>query len=188
MLLWIGASLLALRLARLVLARNGRFVSFITNPLGGRLSSLVGASISRQRGRVGVGLTILALAVAFASSIALSNATYQTQASVDAELSNGADVTISGVQGYDAGTTIPTIAAIPGVASAQPMQHRFAYVGNDLQDLYGVDPVALGSAARIVDAFFVGGTAREVMGRLASTPNGVLVPAGDRDRLSTPTR
>ena len=33
LLLWLGASLLALRLTRLVLARNGRMISFITNPL-----------------------------------------------------------------------------------------------------------------------------------------------------------
>ena len=175
LLLWLGASLLALRLTRLVLARNGRMISFITNPLSGRLSSLVGASISRQRGRIAVGLTILALAIAFASSTAIFNATYQTQANVDAELSNGADVTITGVQGYDGAAVIPQIATLPGVAAVQPMQHRFAYVGNDLQDLYGVDPASLGSATRIVDAFFVGGSAHEVMTRLANTPDGVLV-------------
>ena len=26
------------------------------------------------------------------------------------------------------------------------MQHRFAYVGNDLQDLYGIDPATIGRA------------------------------------------
>jgi putative ABC transport system permease protein len=37
--------------------------------------------------------------------------------------------------------------------AAQRMQHRFAYVGTDLQDLYGIDPAHIGSATRMSDAY-----------------------------------
>ena len=35
--------------------------------------------------------------------------------------------------------------ALPGVRSVEPLQHRFAYVGADLQDLYGVRPHTIGA-------------------------------------------
>jgi putative ABC transport system permease protein len=55
------------------------------------------------------------------------------------------------------------------------MLHRFAYVGNDLQDLYGVNPATIGSVTNMSDAFFGSGTAKDVLATLASKPNGVLV-------------
>jgi putative ABC transport system permease protein len=55
------------------------------------------------------------------------------------------------------------------------MQHRFAYVGNDLQDLYGIDPTRIGQATPMSDAFFQGGRATQVLAKLAATPDGVLV-------------
>jgi putative ABC transport system permease protein len=39
------------------------------------------------------------------------------------------------------------------------MQHRFAYVGNDLQDLYGIDPQHTGEATNMSNAFFENGNA-----------------------------
>jgi putative ABC transport system permease protein len=57
------------------------------------------------------------------------------------------------------------------------MQHRFAYVGADLQDLYGVRPQTIVSAGRLQDAWFQGGSAKALMQSLASRPDGVLVAA-----------
>ena len=62
------------------------------------MARLVGASLSRQRGRLATGLALVALAIAFAVSTAIFNATYEAQSLVDAELTNGADVTVSGGQ------------------------------------------------------------------------------------------
>ena len=42
--------------------------------------------------------------------------------------------------------------------SVEPLQHRFAYVGADLQDLYGVRPRTIGAAGELQDAWFPGGT------------------------------
>ena len=55
------------------------------------------------------------------------------------------------------------------------MKHRLAYVGNDLQDIYGIDPLTIGRATPMSNAYFQGGTAAEVLARLASTPDGIIV-------------
>jgi putative ABC transport system permease protein len=64
---------------------------------------------------------------------------------------------------------------LPGVKAAQPMQHRYAYVGNDLQDLYGIDPLHIGEATRLADAYFQGASAESSLELLAKTPDGILV-------------
>jgi putative ABC transport system permease protein len=144
-------------------------------PIGGRLAGLVGASLGRQWSRVATGLALVVLAVAFAGSTAIFNSTYRAQARVDAELTNGADVTVTGTAGANLAGHVDAIAQLPGVQAVEPMQHRFAYVGTDLQDLYGVDPTTLTRAARLVDAYFVGATAKDALARLAATPDGVRV-------------
>src|SRR4029079_3020955 len=95
----------------------------------------------------------------FAVSTAIFNTTYQAQSRVDAELTNGSDVTVTGSSAVPAGQVMARLATIPGVIAAVPMQHRFAYVGTDLQDLYGIDPGAIGRAATMSNAFFGNGDA-----------------------------
>ena len=83
---------------------------------------------------------LIALTTCFAATTAAFNATYQQQAEADARLSNGADVVLgaSGAGGLPASLR-DSVAKTPGVASTEPLQHRYAYVGRDLQDVYGVD-------------------------------------------------
>lgn len=69
------------------------------------------------------------------------------------------------------------IVRTPGVASVEPLQHRFAYVGADLQDLYGVRPATVASVTALQDACFQGGTARQLLATLASRPDAILVSA-----------
>lgn len=175
LLLWIGASLLTMRLIRLLMAHDARAVLAPLRISSGRLAPLVGASLGQQRGRLAVGLVMVTLAVAFATSTAVFNATYEQQSLVDAELTNGADVTVSGGPSIDLSSRIQAIAALPGVVAVEPMQHSLAYVGADLQDLYGINPQSLTRAAQLSDAYFVGARADDAMKLLASTENGVLV-------------
>jgi putative ABC transport system permease protein len=63
------------------------------------------------------------------------------------------------------------------VRAVQPLQHRYAYVGADLQDLYGIDTNSLTSATSLQDAYFQGGSADQLLSRLASRPDGILVSA-----------
>jgi putative ABC transport system permease protein len=138
---------------------------------------LVGASLSRQRLLLAAGMGLIAIAIAFAVSTAIFNSTYAAQARVDAELTNGADVAVTGTAGSNLGARLAEIERLPGVAAAEPMQHRFAYVGTDLQDLYGVRADMLMRAARLSDAFFANGDAKGSMAALAGTRDGVLVSA-----------
>ena len=90
-------------------------------------------------------------------------------------MTNGADVTVTGTATAPAGQALDRLAALPGVAAAVPLQHRFAYVGTDLQDLYGIDPATIGRAATMSNAYFGNGDAAATLAALQSTPDGVLV-------------
>ncbi|MCY0856372.1 ABC transporter permease [Cupriavidus sp. D39] len=144
-------------------------------PLAGSLAGIVAAALCRQRRRMTQGIALVALAFAFATSTAVFNTTYNAQARIDAELTNGADVTVTGTSQTPASTRLQKLAALPGVRAAQAMQHRFAYVGMDLQDLYGIDAARIGEATRMSNAFFEGGNAKGTLDLLARTPDGILV-------------
>jgi putative ABC transport system permease protein len=107
------------------------------------------------------------------------NSTYQQQAEADARLTNGADVTVVESPGVRVGPAAGSarLRAVAGVRSVEPLQHRFAYVGADLQDLYGVRPASITSQGKLQDGWFAGGSASSLMGRLARQPDGVLVSA-----------
>lgn len=174
-LFWIGSALLIIRIVSVTIASNGILLRGMIMPFSGRLAPIVAASLSRQTRRITLGIAMTALAVSFASSTAIFNTTYNAQTRVDAELTNGSDVTIFGTTANPAGPHLSALRALPGAVAVEPMQHRFAYVGADLQDLFGVDPKTLSRATSLSDAYFRGGTATQIMARLASTPDGVLV-------------
>jgi putative ABC transport system permease protein len=177
-LFWIGSGLLAWRLTNLLLGPGRRVVAILLRPLAGRLSQTAAATLSRQRRPIARAVVLVTLAVSFAASTATFNATYRQQAEVDARLTNGADVTVT----EPPGSTIPASAAtnlatVPGVRTVEPLLHRFAYVGADLQDLYGVRPDTITRATSLQDAYFAGGTATQLIGRLARRPDAILVSA-----------
>ena len=173
--LWIGAGLLAMRLTRIGLDRGRRKLAAVLKPAVGDLSATIAASLARQRDRIARNMALVAVAFAFATSTAVFNATWQAQARVDAELTNGADVTVTGAPDQPASPVLQRLKALPGVRAAQPMMHRFAYVGSDLQDLYGIDPAAIGEATAMSDAWFATATAAEALDLLRRTRDGVLV-------------
>lgn len=175
---WIGGGLLAYRLADLVLGRGRGAVAAGLRPLAANLSPMVAATMSRQRRLLARALTLVALTAAFAASTSVFNSTYAQQAEVDARLTNGADVTVTESPGAKIGPAATRkLAAVPGVASVEPLQHRFAYVGADLQDLYGVRPSTIEQAGQLQNAWFAGGSAHDLMSRLAAQPDSILVSA-----------
>lgn len=173
--LWLGVGLLTMRLWGGILGGGRRLVAAGLRPLSGRLSGVVAASLSRQRSLVVRGLVLVALAFSFATSTAVFNTTYNAQSRVDAELTNGADVTVTGTTASPPNSKLAQLSALPGVAGITAMQHRFAYVGNDLQDLYGIDPAHISEATNMSNAFFAGGDAQATLKALAARPDGVLV-------------
>lgn len=174
-LFWVGSGLFIMRLAFTTVAANGPILKGLVSPFAGRLSETAAASLSRQARRLTLGIAMTALAVSFATSTAIFNTTYNAQARVDAELTNGSDVTVFGTIANPAGTHLEDLKKLPGVIAAEPMQHRFAYVGSDLQDIYGINPNTIGSATSLADAYFTGGKVSAVLSSLSNTPNGVLV-------------
>lgn len=177
-LLWVGAGLLAYRLTNLLLVRGRGAVRLLAQPFAGRLNGTVAASMVRQRRVLAGALALIALTVVFAGSTAVFNSTYRQQANVDARLTNGADVTVTEPPGAQASPgRAAAFARIPGVRSAEPIQHRFAYVGADLQDLYGIRPSTIVAATKLQDAYFQDGNARQLMGALAARPDSIIVSA-----------
>ncbi|NRI69153.1 FtsX-like permease family protein [Rhodococcus sp. MS16] len=177
-LLWAGAALLIWRLSALMLGRGHRIIGAVLRPYAGSLSQTVANSVSRQRHPLARGIVLLALALAFAFSTATFNATYRTQAEADAQLTNGADVTVTESPGNPVPPTAATaLSTVPGVRAVEPIQHRFAYIGADLQDLYGVNPSSITTVTTVRDSYFRGGTAAALMDKLRSQPDSILVSA-----------
>ncbi|HEY8297412.1 MAG TPA: ABC transporter permease [Candidatus Baltobacteraceae bacterium] len=173
--LWIGAGLLTVRVWRSIVTRGRPGVAAALRGIAGRLSGVVAASLDRQHGAVTRAILLVGLAFAFGVSTAVFNATYNAQSRVDAQLTNGADVTVSGLTSAPPSAKLAQLRAIQGVTAAAPMQHRYAYVGSDLQDLYGIDPHTIGSVTPMSDAYFGNNNARQTLADLAAHPNGILV-------------
>ncbi|MGW2855435.1 ABC transporter permease, partial [Streptomyces sp. NPDC001215] len=176
-LLWIGAALLLWRLMLLVLAHGRPALARLARPLTANLSGTTAAVLARRRRPLARSVVLLALAVSFAVSTAVFNATYQQQAEVDARLTNGADVTVTEPPGAHVPPSAANTLKVSGVRHVEPLQHRFAYVGSDLQDLYGVRPGTIARATSLQDAYFSGGTAGQLMRRLTERPDNLLVSA-----------
>src|SRR5260370_28927825 len=124
--------------------------------------------MSRQRRLLSRGLLIMALTASFAVSTAIFNQTYAAQSRVDAQLTNGSDVTATTTAAAGLPPSIFTAAKhIPGVVAVQPMMHRFAYVGNDLQDMFGINPHTIQHGTTISHPLFAPRNARAVPAALA---------------------
>ena len=175
LLLWLGAALFAVRLWRLALLRGRGALTALLGGLAGPLAPLVVASLARQHRLVTRATLLAGLAFAFGVSTGVFNATYAAQSRVDAQLTNGADVTVTGGSDAPPSARLATLRRLPGVTAAAAMQHRYAFVGNDLQDLYGIDPRTVGAATPMSNAFFGNGNAAATLAELARTPDGVLV-------------
>ncbi len=173
---WLGLGLLTLRLTDLFLTRGGGLVRRLLRPAAGPLAGTVAASMVRGRRPLGWAVMLVAVTVAFAGSTAVFNATYKHPAEVDAVLTNGAPVQVAEspgvVVGPDGAKRLSTVA---GVSSIEPLQHRYAYVGADLQDLFGVRTSTIVDAGRLQDNYFQGGTAAQLVAQLARQPDALLV-------------
>ena len=177
-LLWLGAAALLWRLTTLALKHGRGPLGRLLRPLAGRLAQPGAASLTRQRRPLARAIVLLALALSFAASTAVFNSTYEQQAEADAQLTNGADVTVTEPPAAQVTPAAATqLQNVAGVRHLEPVQHRFAYVGTDLQDLYGIRPDSIRQVTALQDAYFQGGTAAELMATLAHQPDAILVSA-----------
>ena len=190
-LLWIGATLLLVRLRGRALAWLAKRAS-TRQP--GSMRSLLMASAGRRGAAINRGLVVVGLLLAFGVSLGIFSATYNQQAQVDAQLTLGADVTASSPPGVAASKDLAAkVAAVPGVAATTPVDHSYAYVGPDLQDTYGINPSSFTNATSLRDSYFVGrrrqpeheqaGSDQGRDPRLQGDDHRLLAEAGDLLRL-----
>ncbi|WP_027417091.1 ABC transporter permease [Aneurinibacillus terranovensis] len=175
--LWLGGTLLFMRLLSIALDKGKNILSKIFRPVAHNLSHVVSSSFSRQRKLLVRGIILVSLSFSFATSTAVFNTSYNAQGLVDAQLTNGADVTVSGSTAANPASKLQELSKLNGVVDIQPMQHRFAYVGNDLQDLFGIDAQHIGQATHISNAYFENGDARASLSKLSQQKDGIFVSA-----------
>jgi putative ABC transport system permease protein len=172
-LLWIGAALVVVRL-------RGRLIAWTAaRSVGGRARTPTGfllASAGRRGAALNRGLLILGLLLAFGVNLGIFVATYDQQARVDAQLTLGADVVATAPPGVVTGhALVRKVAGIPDVAGVSAVDHSYAYVGPDLQDTFGVDPATLTRGTSLRNSYFLGGSATQMLDRLRTTRDGILV-------------
>ena len=173
-LLWIGATLLLVRLRGRIFGRVARILGRTASQTGRRRFLL--ASASRRGAAINRGLVFVGLLLAFGVSMGVFAATYDQQAGVDAQLTLGADVVATAPPGVAAKQGLQRrIEAVPGVVATSPVDHSYAYVGPDLQDTFGVEPASIGRATTLRDSYFLGAGAAAMMNRLREDPSGILV-------------
>jgi putative ABC transport system permease protein len=171
---WPAGLLVLAALAGISVSGVGGTIARSLRGVGGAMIALVPPWLRRIKHVAGRSAVLVALAVAFAASTSIFDASFAQQSRVDAELTNGADVSVQAPPGVDVSAALRGAGRVPGVAGAATMQHRFAYVGNDLQDLYGVTP-SIARATSFSDTYFADGHATAQLDALARTPDGVFV-------------
>ena len=173
-LLWIGATLLLVRL-------RGRALTWVAGRFGGggtarNTRAFLLASAGRRGAAINRGLVVVGLLLAFGVELGLFTATYDRQASVDAQLTLGGDVVASAPPGVTAARGLEArIAAVPGVQGTTAVDHSYAYVGPDLQDTFGIDPNTITRGTTLRDSYFIGGGVGQILGRLRSRRDAALV-------------
>ncbi len=177
---WPGLALLVWRITSWVTARRtGRWTLGRWSPGGSSGAPELEAAALRQRHRViARGAAGLAVALGLAVSTAIFTATYDAQSRLDVALTVGSDVAVVEPPGSSVGPQeAATLAHATGVTAVEPLQHRFGYVGPDLQDLYGVQAKTFAQVGPLQDAFVPGSTIAATMAALQRTPDGVLLSA-----------
>ncbi len=172
-LLWLGATLLLVR------ARGRALSLLISRGVGARASTrrdFLLVSAGRRGSAINRGLIVVGLLLAFGVNLGIFSATYNQQVKADAQLTLGADVTVTASPGVAAQHDLSgKVAAVPGVIATTGVEHSYAYVGPDLQDTYGIEASRFGAATTLRDSYFLHSSAQQVLARLRSTPDGILV-------------
>jgi putative ABC transport system permease protein len=193
LLIWAGGTLLLLRIVGAVLRRSGGLARLLGRVLGPG-GSLAGRSLTARATAASRAIVVLALAVGFATSVLVFDATYRQQQLVDAQLTLGADLKATPLAAAPASASAHL--AGQGVAAATPFVDRVVYVGPEAQDLLAIDASTLPSVAPLADSFFADSTAAGAMDALRARPDAILVSAetakdysivpGDRIRIRVP--
>jgi putative ABC transport system permease protein len=172
---WPGLTLLVWRLTAWAMGRRtGRW----SRARPGFAPELEAAAVRQRRRIIARGAAGLGASLGLVMSTAVFTATYDQQARVDVALTVGSDVAVVQSPASAVGPEgAKDLMGAAGVKAVEPLIHRFAYVGPDLQDIYGVQPATFARVAPLQDAFVPGSSVKDALGKLGSTPDGVLLSA-----------
>ena len=162
-LLWIGSTLLLVRV-------RGRLFELIAPKRATKPRDFLLVSAARRAPSINRGLVIVALLLAFAVNLSVFSSTWDQQSLVDARLTVGSDIVVSGATGVQ-----PVVAQTSGVTGTTALDHTYAYVGPDLQDVFAIDPGTFQRGTSLRDSYFLGGSARAMLNRLKTRPDAILV-------------
>ncbi len=180
---WPGLALLVWRLTGLA----GRLPSWRErwrrHPGRGRPGHLAApeitaAALTRRRHPLGAGAAALAVAVGVTLATAAFTTTYDGQARLDVALTVGADASVTAPPGQSVpAPSDPRVTRAAAVRAVEPLLHRFAYVGPDLQDVYGVRTASIAAVTPLQDGFVPGSTVHAALTALAARADAVLLSA-----------
>ncbi len=175
-LIWLGAALLLLRFSAGLFKTSGGWISRLLGGLFGPAGTFAAQGMARRYAPLQQIALILILTVAFGVSLSGFAATYRQQQRVDAELTLGADVRVTPDRSTpQTAAFASSLRNTPGVVAATPFDLNVAYVGSELQDIFGVNVFSLRQTATLADSFFVDESADSVLSRLAATADGIVV-------------
>ena len=139
---------------------------------------ITAAALTRRRHPLGAGAAALAVAVGVTLATAAFTTTYDGQARLDVALTVGADASVTAPPGQSVpAPTDPRVTRAAAVRAVEPLLHRFAYVGPDLQDVYGVRTASIAEVAPLQDGFVPGSTVHAALTALAARADAVLLSA-----------
>lgn len=172
LLFWLGGLLLLVRVSGFVVRHSGRLLAtWLARSVIGELAA---RTIERRSGSLNQAMLLVAMAVAFSSGLTTFAQTYNQQQRVDAELTLGSDVKVTPTNS-NFGAVVASRLRVPGVVAYTPFRSTLAYVGAEIQDIFGVDLTSFEAATRTANSFFVGNDAHATLSMLRATPNGILV-------------
>jgi putative ABC transport system permease protein len=172
-LLWIGATLLLVRLRGRALSR---LISLLVRGRARSHGAFLLVSAGRRGEAINRGLIVVGLLLAFGVNLGIFAATYNQQVKADAQLTLGADVTVTAPPGVASQRNLAArVANVQGVAATTGVEHSYAYVGPDLQDTYGIDASSFRTATSLRDSYFLHSSAQQVLDRLRARSDGIVV-------------
>jgi putative ABC transport system permease protein len=174
--LWVGLTLLLNRVMAGGVSRGAGVIQQTLRRIFGDLGLMAGRSITRRAPQIASAVIIVSLALSFGVSLGIFINTYQVQKAVDARFELGSDIklTTASTQQQTA-TFVQEITKVPGVTAVTPVENMQAYVGANLETVFGIDPNSYTMVTELTDSFFVDTSAAQAMQNLAQVPNGVLV-------------
>jgi len=183
--LWLGVTLLMLRLVDGGLKRSSGRLSSMFRVGMGDLGEVAARNIARRSNRISGSVAVIALTLSFGVSLLIFGQTYATEKRLDSQYVVGSDLRLTPAlttpQTADFAKQLANskVAAVTGIT-----RDTQALIGAEKQVVYGIDVAEFRKVAYSPDAFFET-SAKATFDALANTPNGVIISRELADKFNT---